>query len=206
MASQVGSRKVTKDMKTKNLKDVPVLEAKSKAPAAETKKAVAAPAEKKESKLYLNKGTWFCEYAEKDVTISPVELKENVYIMKCKNCTITIPDKCKSIAVDNCTKITVVFKSVVSIFECFNSQRVTIQCQGAFPSVSVDKSAGCHIILDRAGAATPPTIVTSNITELNIQVPGKTDEDDPIEIAVPEQYQTIFSNGKLRTEPVAHGD
>jgi len=90
--------------------------------------------------------------------------------------------------------------------EIFNSQRCVLDCVETVPSVAVDKSIGCQIWLSRAGVATPPDMITSSVSELNLQIPGKTDEDDPIEIALPEQYITKYKGGlTLVTEPVTHG-
>jgi len=201
-----GLKKVTDDMKSKNIK-APALEAKRasvSAPSAARKSVVAEV--KREPKTYLSKGTWFVEHHEgaHDIVLENVQLKENIYILKCKDCTITIPDKCKSIQVDNCTKSTIVFKSIVSVFEIFNSQRVKIECQESVPSVAVDKSAGVSVTLSRAAVAVPPTLITSSITEMNLVVPGADDEADPIEIPLPEQYETRLVNGKLHTEAVSH--
>jgi len=202
-----GLRKVTADMKTKNIK-APALEAKPKAATASAAKPAAAAAVKREAKTYLNKGTWFVEYHEgaHDISLNETQIKENVYILKCKNATITLPSKVKSVQVDGCHRVNIVFKSVVSVFEIFNSQRVSIECEEQLPAVSVDKSAGTSIVLSRTAAANPPNIITSSITELNLVVPGKTDEDDPIEIPLPEQYETRFNpeTGKITTEAVAH--
>lgn len=187
-----------------------MLEAKAPAASSAPKKpAAAAPAvAKKPPATYLSKGTWFVEHHEgvHDIVLNEVQIKENVYILKCSNATIHIPSKCKSVQVDNCSKTRIVFHSVVSVFEIFNSQRVTIECQEAVPSVAVDKSAGVAIELSRAAVANPPTLITSSITEMNIVVPGATDEDDPIEIPMPEQYETkiIVGQNKLVTEAVAH--
>ena len=208
-----GLKKVTNDMKTKNMKDKPVLEAPKKVTASApstgaaviNNTAAATTKRKAEPKKYLSKGTWFVEnYESGEVILDEVELKENVYIIKCKNTTIKIPNKCKSIQVDNCTKTEVEFKNIVSIFEIFNSQRVAIYCTEACPSVAIDKSAGCSVHLNREAVKAPPQLITSSITELNFVVPGKTDDDDPIEIPVPEQYSTTYVNGKLVTEAVSH--
>jgi len=203
-----GLKKVTSDMKSKNLKDKPVLEAKSKASAGSSSSASSsskAPEAKKEAKVYLNKGTWFVEhYDGGEVAIPEVATKENVYILKCKNVAIRIPDKCKSIQVDNCQKVQIEFPAVVSIFEIFNSQRIGVHCTVALPSVAIDKSAGVIIHLNRESVKAPPKIITSSITEINLSIPGATDEDDPIEIPLPEQYETNLVNGKLHTEAVAH--
>jgi adenylyl cyclase-associated protein len=199
-------------MKTKNMKDrPPPVEPVKKVEVAPAKKwgaGAGASEVKKEPKLYLSKGTWFCEYYDGgEVSVPDVQVKENIYIVKCKNVHINIPAKCKSIQVDGCNKIQVTFKSIVSIFEVFNSQRVAVYCEDVLPSVAIDKSQGVQIhLLTRAAVALAPDIITSSVSELNLVVPGKTDEDDPIEIALPEQYITKYKDGKLVTEPVSHGE
>jgi adenylyl cyclase-associated protein len=208
-----GLKKVTADMKAKNMKDKPVLQPKETKSTSSGggKKFKGATEEKKPPKLELSKGTWYCEnYHDQQLTIPDVEIKQSVYIAKCKGCHITIPDKCKSIAVDSSEKTHVTFKSVVSAFEMFNSQRCVADCTEFVPSVAIDKSHGCQVHLSRAALANPPQIVTSMISETNVQVPGAKDEDDPIEIPVPEQYCTkIKTGGKapaLETLPVSHSD
>ena len=207
-----GLKKVTADMKTKNLKDKPALEPKATpsapkpAAAATTTTTAAGPAKaKKEAKMYNSKGTWFVEYYEGgSLTMSQVELKESVYILGCSNTSVTVPVKCKSIQVDGCKRLTVEFKQVVSMFEVVNSDRVTVYATDNVPSISIDKTDGASIHLSRTAVANPPQIVTSKVSELNLVVPGKTDEDDPVEIPLPEQYITTYENGKIKTESVAH--
>jgi len=213
-----GLKKVDSSQKAKNMKDVPVLVPKekkteTKAPA---KGAGAGAGVKKPPTLVLSKGTWFCEnYEDATVDIPSVEIKQSVYVCKAKNCTITIPDKCKSISVDGCVKVKIIFRSIVSVFELFNSQRCTVECTETFPSIAIDKSSGCIVsLVNREGIRTPPQVITSNISECNIQMPGAREEDDPIEIPIPEQYETSIVVGaagttplyKLRTNPMAHGD
>ena len=208
-----GLKKVTSDMKTKNLKDKPALEPKA-APSA-SKPAVTATAAstsstaaakpKREARTYESKGTWFVEYYENgNITMDKVELKESVYILGCTNTSVSIPVKCKSIQVDGCKRLTVEFKQVVSIFEIVNSDRVTAYVTDNCPSVSIDKTDGASVHLSRTAVAKPPQIVTSKVSELNLVVPGKTDDDDPVEIPLPEQYITVYENGRIKTESVAH--
>ena len=205
-----GLKKVTADMKAKNQKDKPTLEpkavpsaAKPAAVAAATTTAATKP--KREPRTYESKGTWFVEYYDKGtITMDKVELKESVYILGCTNTSVTIPVKCKSIQVDGCKRLTVEFKQVVSIFEIVNSDRVTAFVTDNCPSVSIDKTDGASINLSRAAVANPPQIITSKVSELNLVVPGKTDDDDPVEIPLPEQYITTYENGRIKTESVAH--
>jgi adenylyl cyclase-associated protein len=203
-----GLKKVTADMKAKNMKDKPALAPKEHKSASGAKKFKAAAEEKKPPKLELSKGTWFCEfYEDSQIEIPDVEIKQSVYISKCRNSHITIPNKCKSVAVDGCFKTIITFKSVVSAFEIFNSQRCVADVQEFVPSVAIDKSQGCQVHLTRQALKEPPQIISSNISETNVQVPGAKDEDDPIEIPVPEQYCTKFRPGnKLETLPVSHSD
>ena len=202
-----GLKKVTSDMKTKNIKDKPALEPKATPAAkpASTTTTAASNKPKREPRTYESKGTWFVEYYENgSITMDKVELKESVYILGCTNTSVTIPVKCKSIQVDGCKRLTVEFKQVVSIFEIVNSDRVTAYVTENCPSVSIDKTDGASVHLSRSAAAKPPQIVTSKVSELNLVVPGKTDDDDPVEIPLPEQYITTYENGRIKTESVAH--
>lgn len=188
-------KKVTADMKTKNIK-APPLEAKvPNTNNVDSSSSSANKSEvKKEPKLYLSKGTWFIEHQENnnDISIPELQLKENIYILKCKNCTIQIPSKCKSIQVDSCQRTNIIFPSVVSIFEIFNSQRCTIDVQESVPSVSLDKSNGIIISLSREAMKQPPQLISSSISECNVSVPGATDQDDPVSIYIFIQYTIII--------------
>jgi len=202
-----GLKKVTADMKSKNRKDDPVLEVKSHGAGggsashpAEPKKEV-----KKEPKLELRQGTWFCEnYENTTVEISEGQMKQNVYIFKCTNTVVNIKDKVKSIQVDNCNKGTITFHSVVSTFELVNCKRLTVQVMDSCPSLNVDKSSGIHVILTPDSFKTPPNIITSSISEVNLSIPGANADADPIELPLPEQYVTTYENGKLITLPIKH--
>jgi len=197
---------VTKDMKAKNMKDAPVLAPKEHKESKPKKSA--AKEEKKPARLELDKGTWFCEnYEGEQINIPDVQMKQSVYVLRCKNCQVTIPDKCKSIQVDSCLKVEVTFSSVVSTFEIVNSQRCKVTVIENVPSVAIDKTAGFSLILQAGAVTAPPDIVTSNVSELNLVVPGATPEADPIEMALPEQYITKYDHAtkKIVTEPVHHG-
>ena len=46
-------------------------------------------------------------------------------------------------------------------------------------------------------------ITTAKSSEVNIAVSGMA--DDLLEHAIPEQFVSVFRNGKLITEPISHG-
>jgi len=195
--------------KNPDLRNAPGLAPKEKTGKTDTKKA-AAPAVKKPPSLELTKGTWFCENYEDQsspIEIKDVEQKQSVYVAKCRNVTIIIHDKVKSISIDNCFRVSVSFKSVVSGVELFNSQRCTVEVSEYAPSIAIDKSDGSAVVLLKNAFANPPMLVTSKISETNLVVPGATDEADPIEIPIPEQFVTkVSKDKKLSTNPMAHGD
>jgi len=217
--SAFGLKRVTKDMKSKNIKD-PVLVPKQKkseeVSGASSSKAWGAKEVRGEPRLALDKGTWFCEFYEskgaggEPLVIPDVQMKQNVYITRCRNMRISVPDKCKSISIDKCERVTLEFKAVVSTLEVVNSARCTVTALDMVPAVAIDKSNGISIVLSESVLAqtpSPPDLVTSNISECNLVVPGKAKGDDPVEMPLPEQYKTVYNlkTRKLETEPVSHG-
>jgi adenylyl cyclase-associated protein len=199
-----GLKHVTKDMKTKNLADAPVVV--PKAPVAATPKpVVAAAGPKAEPKMYEKQGKWFVEhYTEGSVTIPADELnvKQNVYIYKCSNTLITVPGKCKAICLDSCFKSNMICTSVVSTIEIVSCKNVGIQVDESAPAIAIDKSASVQVYLSKSAVEVRPDIVTSNITAVNVVVPGRQQDDDPIEIPIHEQYMTRFTDSfSLKTTP-----
>jgi adenylyl cyclase-associated protein len=205
-----GLRKVTPDMKTKNMKDVPTLQPKGGAAAAPVAavaaeaKAAAAP-QKKPGKVELQQQNWMVSDLDKqEVVLSEIQLKQSAYVLNCTNVVVRVPNKCKSVVMDNCFKCSIVVVNVLSQVEVVNSKRSQVYLEESCPTVSVDKSNGIAVHISRALLANPPKLVTSNITELNVVVPGKTDADDSVEIPVPEQYVTTYADYKLTTKPMEH--
>ena len=207
-ASLVGGLKhVTKDMKTKNLPPVESAIPESK-PVSKPVAAVVASKPKGAPQLYEKQGKWFIEnYSGGQVTINADELttKHNVYIYKCDGTLITLPSKCKAICLDSCNKCNLIFESVVSTVEVVNSKNIGIQVNQNAPSVAIDKSASIQVFLTKQAVEALPNFVTSNITAVNVVVPGKAENDDPIELPIPEQYISVFKGPHaLVTEHVAH--
>jgi len=200
-----GLKKVDDSQKAKNMKDKPALAPSEKK---ETKKSEKKEEKKGEPKMMLDKGTWFCENQENAVLeIKDCQMKQNVYISKCTGSQITIPDKCKSIQIVACEKCAVKFKSIVSTVEVTRSKKISITVDEVLPAIAIDKSDAISLILSKEAAAKPPEILTSNTNEINLVVPGKTDKDDPVEMALPEQFSTRYNpeTRKITTETVNHG-
>merc|ERR1711977_381455 len=114
-----------------------------------------------------------------------------------------VKGKCTNVTVDGSQKIGCVFETVVSACEVINSKKVQVQATGTVPNISIDNSEGVQVYLPKDEKNVE--IITSKAVEINIVVPGATDDAEPLEHAVPQQFVTKFNaSGKLFTEPVAH--
>ncbi|KAL7381955.1 hypothetical protein ABVT39_014078 [Epinephelus coioides] len=138
---------------------------------------------------------WKVEYQEKaQLEIAETELKQVVYAFKCNNSTLTVKNKLNSITLDNCKKTGLVFDNVVGIVDIINCKDVKIQVLGKVPTISINKTDGCHIYLSKDSLNCE--IISAKSSEMNILIPK---DDDFVEIAVPEQFKTVWDGKKLVT-------
>ncbi|KAL0962448.1 hypothetical protein UPYG_G00340130 [Umbra pygmaea] len=147
--------------------------------------------------LELDGKKWKVENQEgaQGLVISDTELKQVVYAFKCNNSTLQIKGKINSITLDNCKKLGLVFDDVVGIIEVINCRDVKIQVMGKVPTISINKTDGCHVYLSKDSLECE--IVSAKSSEMNILVPGK--DGDFTELPVPEQFKTVWDGSKLVT-------
>eukprot|EP01104_Vermistella_antarctica_P006090 TRINITY_DN16822_c0_g1_i1.p1 TRINITY_DN16822_c0_g1~~TRINITY_DN16822_c0_g1_i1.p1 ORF type:complete len:484 (-),score=186.14 TRINITY_DN16822_c0_g1_i1:100-1506(-) len=204
-----GMKKVTDDMKTKNR----AADDRSSVVKAAPKKATAVrrfgqKASTQPPKFELDGNKWVVDYQvdNKDIVIEDPEIKHTVYIYKCINSVIQVKGKVNAITLDGCKKTQVVFTDCVSCVDSINCESITLQVTGKVPTVAFDKVAGAHLYLNEESLKEPATeILTSNISEMNVSIPGG-ENGDPIELAVPEQYKVSIVDKKVKVEPVKHLD
>jgi adenylyl cyclase-associated protein len=123
--------------------------------------------------------------------------KQQVYIFNCDEVTIKVNGgKLKSLVVDSCTKVNVVFDSIISGCELVNSKKIAIQADGVCPVFTIDKTVGVTIWLSEASSAVS-SFTTSMSSEMNVSIP---DGDDRKEICIPEQFCHKIGDGKLSSE------
>uniref|UniRef100_A0A8D0L089 Cyclase associated actin cytoskeleton regulatory protein 2 n=1 Tax=Strix occidentalis caurina TaxID=311401 RepID=A0A8D0L089_STROC len=96
----------------------------------------------------------------------------------------------------NCKKFGLVFDNVVGIVEVINSRDIQIQVMGKVPTISINKTEGCHIYLSEESLDCE--IVSAKSSEMNILIPQ---DGDYKEFPVPEQFKTAWDGSKLVTEP-----
>ncbi|KAM9494226.1 adenylyl cyclase-associated protein 1 [Clarias gariepinus] len=159
--------------------------------------ASATPARTLPPVLELEGKKWRVENHEgaQGLVISDTELKQVVYAFKCNNSTLQIKGKINSITIDNCKKLGLVFDDVVGIVEVINSRDVKVQVMGKVPTISINKTDGCHVYLSKDSLSCE--IVSAKSSEMNVLVPGK--DGEFTEIPVPEQFKTVWDGKKLVT-------
>ncbi|XP_061454043.1 adenylyl cyclase-associated protein 1 [Rhineura floridana] len=155
------------------------------------------PAKKEPPVLELEGKKWRVENQENvsNLVISDTELKQVAYVYKCMNSTLRIKGKINSITLDNCKKLGLVFDDVVGIIEIINSRDVQVQVLGKVPTISINKTDGCHVYLSKNSLDCE--IVSAKSSEMNVLVP--TDSGDFNEFPIPEQFKTLWNGRKLIT-------
>jgi len=199
-----GLKHVSKEMKSKNVSAPALTPKEKKDNEVKAAKALLASESKKKGtpSTSLRMGNWSVEnYDGETIEVPDVQMKQGVYISNCSGSFIKVPDKCKNIVMDRCTKTVLEFRNVVSTFEIVNSTSCKAQVNEYCPSVAIDKTSGFSLILTEESYKNPPIIITSNVSELNLVHPGATDKDDPIEIPLPEQYSTTIDTKTERGKP-----
>ncbi|XP_056596999.1 adenylyl cyclase-associated protein 1 [Triplophysa dalaica] len=159
--------------------------------------ASASPARTLPPVMELDGKKWKVENQEgaHGLVISDTELKQVVYAFKCNNSTLNVKGKINSITLDNCKKLGLVFDDVVGIIEVINCKDVKVQVMGKVPTISINKTDGCHVYLSKDSLSCE--IVSAKSSEMNVLVPNK--DGEFTEIPVPEQFKTVWDGSKLVT-------
>jgi adenylyl cyclase-associated protein len=100
------------------------------------------------------------------LTEEEAQMKHGIFIENSKNVTLKIEGKFKSIQVNKCESIVLLIKSCISGIEVMNCKDVQIFVKEKTPSVSVDKTERCRVILNENNLECD--IVSSKASELNI--------------------------------------
>ncbi|XP_044280879.1 adenylyl cyclase-associated protein 1 isoform X2 [Varanus komodoensis] len=155
------------------------------------------PPKKDPPVLELEGKKWRVENQEdaSNLVISETELKQVVYVYKCMNSTLHIKGKINSITLDSCKQLGLVFDDVVGIVDIINSRNVKVQVMGKVPTMSINKTDGCHVYLSKSSLDCE--IVSAKSSEMNVLVP--TGSGDFTEFPIPEQFKTVWNGKKLVT-------
>jgi len=191
------------ERKQKPTSSVVPAENKSKTPAKE-KPAVESKAGPPELKLENNK--WivrFQQSKEEPITINITDIKQSVSINDCKKCSVIVLGKLTNIVVVNCAEVGVIFDDIIASVEAVRSTKLGIQANGRIAQIAIDKCSGVDVFIQSPGGK-EVEIVTSLSDSLNVNFPGATPDDDPIEFPIPSQFTSLIGHGRLITTPVEH--
>ena len=103
--------------------------------------------------------------------------------------------KINSATVDNCKKLGLVFDDMVGIVEIINCRDVKVQVMGKVPTISINKTDGCHVYLSKNSLDCET--VSARSSEMNVLIP--IEGGDFSEFPVPGQFKTVWNGQKLVT-------
>ena len=183
-------------MKTKNRTD--------KTSKVVAKKVASKGRPKGEPKFEQDGSKWIVENQEgnKSIVIDGGSIKDTVYVYKCDNCTIQVKNKVNAITLDDCRRTAIVYEGLLSSFDVINCQSIQMQVLKSVNSINIDKSSGMQMYM--SNDSLDADIVFSQSTEMNVVLPAVSDDVDPVECAIVDQYLTKVVGGKLVTTPVTH--
>jgi len=157
--------------------------------------------------LKLENGKWnvkFFEGRQEDpIEVKITDIKQSVVITDCSKSVVVVKGKLTNISVMNCIGCAVVFDDIIAAVEIVRSQKVQVQANGQIAQIIVDKTNGIDIFI-QSEIGKSVEIVSSLSDAMNINYPGATPDDDPIEFPIPNQYNSVIQGGVLKTTPVEH--
>merc|ERR1719273_3005411 len=132
--------------------------------------------------------------AENAIVISP-NLKQTVSIWGCKNAHLKIDTKPIQVLVEGCKNCTVTFEdNIIGNLNLIKLSKCTIDIKKGAPLIDISGCTNSHIWMTEANAKAVK-IYSAKSDSMNIHY-FPTGSDDPVEIALPEQLQTILPNLK----------
>jgi adenylyl cyclase-associated protein len=159
---------------------------------------------KKEGSKTLDGNKWIIENfdspsapIEVDVTIS-----QSILISRCKNTTIIFRGKANALSVNDSSRTQILVDTLVSAVDVIKSPNFAIQITGSAPTILLDQVDGASIYLGKSSLSTE--VFTSKCSSVNIVMPPVKEENDGVEVPLPEQIRTYVKDGKLVSEIVEH--
>mmetsp|Transcript_51789 Transcript_51789/g.76768 ORF Transcript_51789/g.76768 Transcript_51789/m.76768 type:complete len:499 (-) Transcript_51789:243-1739(-) len=208
-SAATGLKTVGKDQQTwrkefdkNSARPVPTSAGKLKTTPVVTKAKAAAPTKSPVFEYQQRGQKYKVEYQTKEnntgdggiIKIDIKDSKEQVYIFKCQDITIDVHNKLKTIIIDDCKRVNVVFDTAMASCEVVNCQRIQLQTRQSCPTFSIDKTDGCLVYLS-AESVGLSSFMTSKSSEMNVSWP---DENGAMkEAPIPEQFQHKLVNGKI---------
>jgi hypothetical protein len=166
----------------------------------------APPVKKGTPEVKLDNGKWsvrFQDKVEEPINVKITDMKQSVNISDSVKCVVIIIGKAANVSLVNCDGVSVIFDDIIATVEVVRSRKIALQANGRVAQILIDKTSGIDIyIQSEIGKETE--IVSSISDSINVNYPGLTPDDDPIEFPIPSQFTSTIVSGKLKTIPVEH--
>ena len=159
---------------------------------------------KKPPRKELEANKWLVENYDNPGSILEIQasIQHSILITKCTKTTIRVFGKANAISIDSSSSVSLIIDSLVSSVDVIKTPRFEMQVIGTLPTIMLDQVDGAAIYLGPESLKTE--VFTSKCSQVNINVPGKTEEDDYVECPIPEQIKTVIRNGGVVSEIVEH--
>ena len=129
-------------------------------------------------------------------------ISHSILITRCTKTTIRVLNKANAISIDSSSQVSLIIDSLVSSVDVIKTPRFELQVLGTLPTIMLDQVDGATIYLGKQSLGTE--VFTSKCASVNVNVPGRGDEDDYSECPLPEQIKSVVRHGVLVSEIVEH--
>ena len=130
------------------------------------------------------------------------QISHSILISRCTKTTIRVLNKANAISIDSSSQVSLIIDSLVSSVDVIKTPKFEMQVLGNLPTIMLDQVDGATIYLSKESLGTE--LFTSKCAAVNVNLPGKTEEDDYRECPLPEQIKTVIRNGAVVSEIVEH--
>ena len=117
-----------------------------------------------------------------------------------------MPAKCKSVIIDSCKKIQVEISEVLTSVDMVNAKSCTLYLKKTVPTLNVDKCEAPRVVMFQELLDKDPQIITSMTSDMNVSLPGATENDDWKDVPLPYQFITTVDpkTKEVKTVPMKH--
>ncbi|KAA6407087.1 MAG: adenylyl cyclase-associated [Lasallia pustulata] len=129
-------------------------------------------------------------------------ISQSILISRCTKTAIRVINKANAISLDNCAGVSLIVDSLVSAVDVIKCPAFALQVLGTLPTIMLDQVDGATIYLGTGSLGTE--VFTSKCAAVNVNLPGRREEDDYRECPLPEQLKSVVRNGVLVSEIVDH--
>ena len=159
---------------------------------------------KKPPRKELDGNKWIIENFDSPSEVLEIDAKitHSILISRCTKTTIRVLNKANAISIDSSSRVSLLIDSLVSSVDVIKTPRFEMQVFGTLPTIMLDQVDGATLYLGKESLETE--VFTSKCTAVNINVPGKRDDEDYRECPLPEQIKSVIRNGVVVSEIVEH--